>query len=163
MTSLVHHQGTANPFRVWGGLTRTFFEKSCVKLIKCRQRDDVSERTTGEAAERQEAIDDVTQEVEVPEQVGAFCTSIGENCSALNVRRAQFGIADIANVHQEVEGVPQSSGCRLEVSCVSHLFSTCFTVFEICVFLKVFWKLDIQFSSRTQNLIKDPVSSLEPW
>lgn len=68
------------------------------------------EHTTGEAAERQEAIDDVTQEVEVPEQVGAFCMSIGENGSALPVRRAQFGITDVTDLHQEVDGVPQSSG-----------------------------------------------------
>lgn len=86
--------------------------------------DDVSKRTAGEAAEWQEAVHDVTQEVEVTQQVGAVGASLSEHCPALPVRRAQFGITDVADVHQEVENVPQSASCRSEVTGVSYLLFT---------------------------------------
>lgn len=76
---------------------------------------DVTERTASEAAEGQEAIHDVTQEVEVAQQLGAVGTRLSEQNAAFPVRRAQFGVAHVPDIHQEVEDVPQSASCRSEV------------------------------------------------
>lgn len=73
--------------------------------------DQVGERTAGDAAERQEAVHDVTQEVKLSQQVGAVGSSLGEHRPALPVRRAQLGVADIADVHQKVQDIPQSTSC----------------------------------------------------
>lgn len=81
-----------------------------------------SERTAGEAAKWQEASHDVTQEVEVSQQVGAVGASLGEYGTTLPVWRAQFGIADVADVHQEVKDVPQSTSWKSEVT--GHLLFT---------------------------------------
>lgn len=82
-------------------------------LLTGKGDDDVTERTAGDAAERQEAVHDVTQEVEVSQQLGAVGSGLGEHLPALPVRRAQFGVTDVANVNQEVEDVPQSASCRV--------------------------------------------------
>lgn len=75
-----------------------------------------SERTAGEAAKGQEAGHDVTQEVEVSQQGRAVGASLGEHGATLPVRGAQFGVTDVADVHQEVKDVPQSASWKSEVT-----------------------------------------------
>lgn len=84
----------------------------------------VRERTTGDVAERQEAIHGVTQKVEVSQQVGAVASSFGKHSSALSVRRAQLGITDVPDVCEEVEDVPQSASCRGQRSDVERWITT---------------------------------------
>ena len=82
-----------------------------IQIARCR--DDAGERTTSEVAERQEGVHDVTQEVEFPQQVSAVASGLGEHLATLPVRSAELLVADVSDVHQEVEDVPQSASCRV--------------------------------------------------
>lgn len=90
---------------------------------------DVSERTTSNVAERQEGVQDVTQEVEVPQQVSAVAAGPGKQLPTLPVRNAEVVVADVPDVHQEVEHVPQSASCRSGFRQGSYKFET-FKVFK---------------------------------
>lgn len=87
-------------------VTATFPEKG-VWLFESK-----GERTASNVTERQEGVHNVTQEVEFSQQVSAVTAGPGKKLLALPVRDAQLVVADVPDVHQEVEHVPQSASCR---------------------------------------------------
>lgn len=76
---------------------------------------EVSKRTSSKAAERHEGRYDVTQEVKVDQQGSTVGMRLVEYGTALSVGGAQLVIAHIADVHQEVEDIPQCASWGLKV------------------------------------------------
>lgn len=77
-----------------------------------RVKGDVNERTTSDVAQRQKAVHDVTQEVEFSQEVVAVGPSLSKDVPALPVRSSEFVVADVSNVHEEVEDIPESASCK---------------------------------------------------